>query len=402
MLTMTSQRHREGNRINANAARPSSAAKPQACMWTGGLGSMVFLLLLSSPLSACDVPLCRYALEHWRPDFYEVTVFHDGPLSRQERALVDSLESGQDQANYILTVVDRKKQPGPQGDQRFTPPPSAKFPCLIVNFPAAAQIDTKVWVGPHELSAVESLTTSPIRRTLTRKIIGGETAVFLLVEGGRKDQDDAAVRLLRDELRRLPEQLKRMGYPQLPEGQPAGEGPLQRAAFSLIRIARNDPSEQMLLQMLLHGTEDPVNQPEPMVFPVFGRGRVLPPLVGAEITRDNIQGIGTFLIGPCSCEVKRQNPGIDLLMAVDWDEELSRRKHLPSPLASVELATLTGAATSPAELEDVPGGRNEHKGHPRSPSRLMLLTAVTLSALATIVTGILAFWPRRRKKDRPK
>ncbi|HUQ72324.1 MAG TPA: hypothetical protein VM165_22550, partial [Planctomycetaceae bacterium] len=29
---------------------------------------------------ACNVPVFRYALEHWRPDPYRLTVLHRGPL----------------------------------------------------------------------------------------------------------------------------------------------------------------------------------------------------------------------------------------------------------------------------------------------------------------------------------
>ena len=59
-----------------------------------------------------------------------------------------------------------------------------------------------------------------------------------------------------------------------------------------------------------------------MAFPVIGRGRVLYALVGKGIFRDTIAMASRFVVGPCSCQVKDQNPGFDLLLAVDWDEKL--------------------------------------------------------------------------------
>ena len=55
-----------------------------------------------------------------------------------------------------------------------------------------------------------------------------------------------------------------------------------------------------------------------MIFAVFGRGRALPPFVGKGITRDNLLECVYFLTGTCSCTVKDQNPGMDLLFASDW------------------------------------------------------------------------------------
>ena len=59
-----------------------------------------------------------------------------------------------------------------------------------------------------------------------------------------------------------------------------------------------------------------------MAFPVIGRGRVLYALVGKGNFEDTIAMASRFVVGPCSCQVKDQNPGFDLLMNVDWDEKI--------------------------------------------------------------------------------
>ncbi|MCB1088647.1 MAG: hypothetical protein KDM63_16535, partial [Verrucomicrobiae bacterium] len=59
-----------------------------------------------------------------------------------------------------------------------------------------------------------------------------------------------------------------------------------------------------------------------MVFPVFGRGRLLEPLIGKGVRSENVMEYATYICGACSCEVKDQNPGVDLLIAADWDTAL--------------------------------------------------------------------------------
>ena len=63
-------------------------------------------------------------------------------------------------------------------------------------------------------------------------------------------------------------------------------------------------------------------------------------LVGKGIQNENIDEACTFLTGPCSCQVKELNPGVDLLMAVDWEEEVS-----VVASATRELPELSGVAS---------------------------------------------------------
>ena len=88
----------------------------------------------------------------------------------------------------------------------------------------------------------------------------------------------------------------------------------------MLRVPRDDPPSSALVAMLIGSEPDLAERTDPMVFPVFGRGRALLPLIGAGITAKNIHDSAAFLVGPCSCEVKEQNPGFDLLLAADWDD----------------------------------------------------------------------------------
>ncbi len=121
--------------------------------------------------------------------------------------------------------------------------------------------------------------------------------------------------------------------------------PLQ-LRFSLLTVSRRDPAESVFIRLLLHSEHDLDRYAsEPIVFPIYGRGRILYALVGKGITRENLQEAGRFLVGFCSCEAKEQNPGTDLLMAADWEAHLvgsAQQAAGPQPL--VGLAALSTAA----------------------------------------------------------
>jgi hypothetical protein len=96
---------------------------------------------------------------------------------------------------------------------------------------------------------------------------------------------------------------------------------LRSAQVPVVSIARTDPLEAITIAMLMHSEPDLFEYlEEPIVFPVYGRGRALYSLVGRGIIPDNINDARSFLEGPCACEIKMQNPGTDLLMGADWND----------------------------------------------------------------------------------
>ena len=99
-----------------------------------------------------------------------------------------------------------------------------------------------------------------------------------------------------------------------------------KLSFSVVTLRAGDAAEKAFRETLLNSEDERKElQHEPMAFPVFGRGRALNALVGKGINADMIDEATAFLSGPCSCQVKRQNPGFDLLTSVDWDQLLENQ-----------------------------------------------------------------------------
>jgi hypothetical protein len=122
----------------------------------------------------------------------------------------------------------------------------------------------------------------------------------------------------------------------------------------------------------------------PIVFPVFGRGRALGAFWDDALTARTIEEAGAFLAGACACEVKEQNPGIDLLVSLDWDQALSvvpAEEPKPIPLPEIP------RGTPPAPLEKPLAPSASEK----QPQRPLLLVALFGAALLVLVTGARAF-----------
>lgn len=307
---------------------------------------------------ACNVPVFRYAIERWRPDPYRAVLFHRGPLSADDRERIQPLEDQQEEAlaNFSIRTVDldnldEASEEGAADAALFAALGKPEHSTLVVQYPLHLNIHKPVFVGEPGREAIAKLVDSPARQELTKRLAAGQTAVWLLLESGQPEQDDAAAALLEAELKKLEKTLELPELTTAPEDALLSSAPVA-VGFSLLRVKRDDPAEQTLAAMLIHSESDLAERTDPMVFPVYGRGRALWGLIGPGITAKNIYDSASFLVGPCSCEVKELNPGFDLLLTADWDQLLSQSG---IPLMAIE--TKATAPPAEAELVSIPAGQ---------------------------------------------
>jgi hypothetical protein len=324
--------------------------------------ALISLLLIVAIAQACNVPVFRFALERWRADAYRVTVFHEGPLTAADKETLTQLEEQQEKsrANLQVRTLDVAKLEA--ADQELLKSFSAaKYPLVTMQYPAALQIEPPIWSQPFTAAATKQLLDSPLRKDLLNRLVDGETAVWLLLECGDAEKDNAAAALLAEQLAKLSKELKLPELTDLPDDNLFAKTPL-KLSFSMLRVPRGE-TESPLVQMLVHCESDLPERADPMVFPVFGRGRALLPLIGAGITADNIKNSAAFLVGACSCEVKELNPGFDLLLTADWDELLSVDGK-PLPIVKTKNLPTTGEP----ELVAIPEGSSRLTAKPVSTS----------------------------------
>lgn len=348
---------------------------------------LAFLLLSAVSALACSVPVFRYALEHWEPDPFQAIIYHRGPLTPEQQKQVNSLKPAADateSANLSVSTVDVADQMSPDHAEIWKQQPQdSALPHLVLRYPRSTGVRADILTAPLAKAAALNLTNSPARTEILQRLGEGQSAVWVLLESGDAAMDDAAAKLVQDRLEYL------TGVLSLPEldDQDIANGLVSvgqdelRLDFSLIRVSRQDAQEATLIATLM-GSEDDLNGlvKEPMVFPVFGRGRALYALIGKGIKAETIEEAATFLIGKCSCQVKEQNPGIDLLFTADW-KKLAKG----SPLLDRELPDLTALAqaTAPVTVTTQPQSPIVPQSLPFSP--IVLLGGALLGLLAVIM-----------------
>ena len=312
------------------------------------------------PAHACNVPVFRYALERWPSDPYSIIVFVGDTLTQNDRDLIALLEKSSKtsggHANYTVQTVDVNGQMPEAIGALWNTMKERELPCLTVLYPGFLRMKIPIWSGRLTAEAANRLIDSPARQEIARRILDGESAVWIFLEGGDRTRDDAAALTLKN---RIEEASKMLELPVLDENGndfvPIREsGPQLRVAFSMVRVSRNDPEESMLVNMLMKSEPDLEDYTTyPMAFPVFGRGRVLYALVGDGIDKRNVTESCSFVIGPCSCQIKEMNPGVDLIMNVDWEGSFDRIVAQDSELPPlVGLSELVGEAAKSADARE--------------------------------------------------
>jgi hypothetical protein len=158
-------------------------------------------------------------------------------------------------------------------------------------------------------------------------------------------------------------------------------------------MSRGDAAEGRFIPMLLGGR--PLTDIKgPALFPIFGRGRLLTALPEERITKEEISDIASFLIGPCSCVVKEQNPGVDLFFTVDWESALAGQASAIPPAAAPALPSTAGLKATPS------GGTMEFRTiHIEFGMVDKVLAAAGLGVLLVAVVGGIVILRARRKRS---
>jgi len=334
---------------------------------------------------ACSVPVFRYVLERFQPETYRAVIFHRGPLAPEHKKAVDALralaEGEGATANLEVELVDLAALTNAAQKVGWEPPAGAALPWLAVAYPDAP-LTMPAFSGPLSAESVRLLCDSPARREISKRVLAGDSAVFVLLESGRKAADDAAAKLLQATLGDMQKTLKLPGDDPDAPVQVMADPPL-KIAFSILRLSRTDPAEKLFVRILLSGDKDLGQVEGPLVFPVFGRGRALAGIGGKELTAETLQSAGEFLCGACTCAYKEQMPGLDLLIASDWTAGMAGQvvKDAPPPLQG--LGTLAqaaaGAQSAPSQAPAVPAANVPAYG---------LLSVVLLAVLGGIAVAV--------------
>lgn len=285
---------------------------------------------------ACDTPVYRYAMYRWPASNYYVFFVHQNEATPAQRevneALVEIERAAAPKPNVVFFEID--------ADEIDLAPPIAADHYRKIGRPESTYIVVAppplggvVWAGDLSMADLRSLVASPLRTQIANQLEAGAATVFVLLENDLENDktqtpktdkpqttlisNAEAARITADIVERVNAgQVTLYAAPQPGEPEEALKPEHQ---IAMVKLRRDDPNEQWLVRMLLAVESDLEGLHQPMVFPVYGRGRVHPPFLSLGISEDNLLEAVQFVTGACSCTVKEQNPGVDLLMDYDWE-----------------------------------------------------------------------------------
>lgn len=290
----------------------------------------------ASVVCACNIPVFRYALERWQPDQCDVVVFHQSELTGAQERLLDSLGDQPNvkdgRASIRIVRSDLSKTTAVHGElwSEIESQSQASLPYVVLRARISRGKVVNGWHGPLDAIGNSGVLNSPVRKELARRLLGGHAVVWILIDSKDEKRNVAARAMLKENLATLSSKIELPEGIGLPGSELFSEVPLL-LRFSMLEIDRSDPQEQFLVNLLSGFQPQAVAQGEPLVVPVFGRGRALEVIPAGDLSGRLMEDLTVFLSGACSCQVKEQNPGFDLLLSVDWDRELFGEDGEPPP-----------------------------------------------------------------------
>ncbi len=359
--------------------------------------ALAYVVVAASVSHACNVPVFRYALERWPVDPYEVYIFHEGPLSEADLTAIESFEQRldafefQSQPYFIETVDITEEMPRHIKSFHRAAKPT-QYPWMLVQYPKSLPSEAPAHTGPFDKQVLESIFDSPLRQEIAGHILKGESVVWLLIKCGDKEKDGTALRMLHEELAALKEELK---LPELTADDDRyidiDAGPKLRLSFTLLAVSRDDPKEKHFLQVLENWDRSVIAEGEPVAFSFFGRSRVLPAFSGKNLNPQALYDACQYLIGPCGCQIKRDNPGYDVLTTVNWDGVITGQYTLAEALP--RLTTVSASNVVPLDQAIVLPAANPSAAPPSagtaSPMQSMLLTLGGAILIVVIITVVM-------------
>lgn len=235
------------------------------------------IIIIAALLSlACTTKVSEWTLLNTIPENYVLIYFHKDNLSEKEIVKNKEIENTIKGANIRLTSVVKNDITDPYYGLYYK---------------------TKPFSSHKDPENLKNLTSSPLRKKIAGELIGGKLCVMLYLKTGIPGKDDERLQILKRTI----------------ENSPFGK------IISIAELNRNDITENHFVSNLLNVENDLKDINEPMLFGIFGRFKALEPLVSKGITEENVNLMISFLTADCSCLIKDDMPGTDILYTNNWE-----------------------------------------------------------------------------------
>jgi len=234
------------------------------------------IILLAGLISlACTTRVSEWVLLNSLPNQYTLIYFHNSQLDenikKQNLAVVDGIKT----ANIQFKSVVRKDIEEPYYGLYY---------------------EDRLFSKYKTADEMKDLTSSPLREKIARELMAGKLCVMLYLKTDDKEKDEKGLTVIRNAI---------------------GSSPFGNI-ISLVELSRNSKEESHFASLLLNVEDDLRDIKEPMVFGIFGRFKALEPLLGRGISEGNLNLMIDYLTAECSCLIKDDLPGTDILFTNNW------------------------------------------------------------------------------------
>jgi hypothetical protein len=237
----------------------------------------VSILLLCGLISlACTTRVSEWVLLNAVPNSYTLVYFHNRPLSESEKKQNQSINEKIKKAN-IRFETDRR--------------PGISKPYYGLYY------QNRLFSRYEDATELSGLSSSPLREKVAAELMAGKLCVMLYLRTDHPEKDEKGLNTLKRAL---------------------ASSPFSRI-ITVVELSRNSLEEHHFASMLLHVEDDLRYIQEPMLFGIFGRFKALEPLLGKGISEENIHLMIDYFKAECSCLIKDDLPGTDILFPAKWD-----------------------------------------------------------------------------------
>jgi hypothetical protein len=235
------------------------------------------IIILAAFISlACTTRVSEWVLLNSPPNQYTLICFHNGPVNETLKKQNQIISERINTANVILRSVSR--------DDIKEPYWGLYYENRLVSR----------YNSPDEL---RNLASSPLREKVAAELMAGKLCVMVYLKSDNKEQDEKGFQKLQKAILNSP----------------------FRKIITVFELSRSSKDEAHFASLLLNIEDDLKTINEPMLFGVFGRFKALEPLLGKGISEENIGLMINYLTAECSCLIKDDLPGTDILFTDKWE-----------------------------------------------------------------------------------
>lgn len=235
------------------------------------------ILIIASLISlACTTRVSEWVLLNGLPNQYTLIYFHNNPVTgtvkKQNLELIDGMKT----ANIQFKTVVRNEASEPWYGLYY---------------------EDRLFIRYKTPPEIKTLISSPLRERVASELMSGKLCVMVYLLTDNKEKDDNGRKILQNTI----------------SSSPFG------SIISVVELSRNSKDENLFASLLLNVEDDLKDIREPMLFGVFGRFKALEPLLGKGITEENINLMISYFTAECSCLIKDDLPGTDILFDGKWE-----------------------------------------------------------------------------------